>query len=109
VQERGFWRPDNGVLNHGYVPLLILVLLLTGCPGHQNATSTYLARMSSSARIEGPEVLLTEPDQLWEIIGYKANEGPAVLVKNDPNRHTRARILQWTPDGWPDFGQMIGD
>jgi GH43 family beta-xylosidase len=27
----------------------------------------------------------------------------------DPNRHTRARVLRWTKDGMPDFGQLYGD
>lgn len=27
----------------------------------------------------------------------------------DPNRHTRARVLRWTADGWPDFGQELDD
>jgi GH43 family beta-xylosidase len=27
----------------------------------------------------------------------------------DPNRHTRARVLRWTEDGMPDFGQDLDD
>ncbi|KAA3436981.1 glycoside hydrolase family 43 protein [Rufibacter hautae] len=27
----------------------------------------------------------------------------------DPNRHTRARVLRWTKDGMPDFGQELDD
>jgi GH43 family beta-xylosidase len=27
----------------------------------------------------------------------------------DPNRHTRARVLRWTEDGMPDFGQELDD
>ncbi len=27
----------------------------------------------------------------------------------DPNRHTRVRVLRWRKDGFPDFGQNIGD
>lgn len=27
----------------------------------------------------------------------------------DPNRHTRARVLRWTKDGMPDFGQDLDD
>ncbi|WP_207425156.1 family 43 glycosylhydrolase [Pedobacter sp. SYSU D00535] len=27
----------------------------------------------------------------------------------DPNRHTRARVLRWTKDGMPDFGQELSD
>jgi GH43 family beta-xylosidase len=28
---------------------------------------------------------------------------------SDPNRHTRARVLHWTEDGFPDFRQEEGD
>ncbi|TCO06124.1 glycoside hydrolase family 43 protein [Natronoflexus pectinivorans] len=28
---------------------------------------------------------------------------------SDPNRHTRARVITWTEDGFPDFGQDIDD
>ena len=27
----------------------------------------------------------------------------------DPNRHTRARVVRWTKDGMPDFGQELDD
>ncbi|MBN1377815.1 MAG: glycoside hydrolase family 43 protein [Gammaproteobacteria bacterium] len=158
-------------------------------------SALYIARMTSPTTIEGPEVMLSEPDLPWEVIGYKVNEGPAVLIKNnrifltysasatdhnyamgllwadadadimnphswhkslepvfatnaavnrfgpghncftvaedgvtdvlvyhardyrkiegnplfDPNRDARARIIQWTADGWPDFNPLQGD
>ncbi|HYQ59263.1 MAG TPA: family 43 glycosylhydrolase, partial [Draconibacterium sp.] len=37
---------------------------------------------------------------------YKEIQGPEL---NDPNRATRARPVQWTEDGFPDFMQYIGD
>ncbi|SFU93949.1 glycoside hydrolase family 43 protein [Pontibacter akesuensis] len=37
---------------------------------------------------------------------YKEIEGEPLY---DPNRHTRARVLKWTEDGMPDFGQELGD
>lgn len=27
----------------------------------------------------------------------------------DPNRHARVRVLQWTKNGFPNFGQKEGD
>lgn len=37
---------------------------------------------------------------------YKSISGEPLY---DPNRHTRARILRWTKDGMPDFGQHFDD
>jgi GH43 family beta-xylosidase len=37
---------------------------------------------------------------------YKDIEGQSL---GDPNRHTHVRILRWTKDGFPDFGQEIDD
>ncbi|WP_224997923.1 family 43 glycosylhydrolase [Cesiribacter sp. SM1] len=37
---------------------------------------------------------------------YKDIDGEPLY---DPNRHTRARVLKWTKDGMPYFGQDLGD
>ncbi|MFT3739338.1 MAG: glycoside hydrolase family 43 protein [Breznakibacter sp.] len=37
---------------------------------------------------------------------YKEIKGEPLY---DPNRHTRARVLRWTRDGMPDFGQDLDD
>lgn len=37
---------------------------------------------------------------------YEKIQGDAL---SDPNRHTRARVLRWTKDGMPDFGQDVDD
>lgn len=37
---------------------------------------------------------------------YKEIKGEPLY---DPNRHTRARVLRWTKDGMPDFGQDLSD
>ncbi|MFT2009793.1 glycoside hydrolase family 43 protein [Pontibacter sp. 13R65] len=37
---------------------------------------------------------------------YKEIEGEPLY---DPNRHARARVLRWTKDGMPDFGQDLDD
>lgn len=41
-----------------------------------------LAEMASPTRIKEPVVTLTEPTLPWETVGYKVNEGAAVLQKN---------------------------
>ncbi|WP_308367961.1 MULTISPECIES: glycoside hydrolase family 43 protein [unclassified Microbulbifer] len=154
-----------------------------------------LAEMESPTRIKEPVVTLTKPELDWETVGYKVNEGAAVLQKNgrvfvtysasatdhnyavgllwadedadlldpdawhkspqpvfhtnpevkrfgpghnsftvaedgvtdlmvyhardyreiegdplnDPNRHTRVRVLHWDKNGMPDFRQEKGD
>ena len=43
---------------------------------------------------------------IYHARNYKEIDGEPLY---DPNRHTRARILRWTPDGMPFFGQDLDD
>ena len=43
---------------------------------------------------------------IYHARNYKELKGSPL---SDPNRDTRARIVRWKPDGFPDFGQNIGD
>lgn len=158
-------------------------------------TGLFIAKMKDAVTLEGPQVVITEPEYEWEKIGHQVNEGPAVLKRNgkifvsysasatdhnyclgllwidenadlldaaswnkspepvfathdkfkrfgpghnsftvaedgktdvmiyhareykeiqgeplrDPNRHTRARVLHWTEDGFPDFRHDVND
>ncbi len=45
-------------------------------------TDLYLARMDSPWSITGTPVRLTTPELPWEIIGFRVNEGPAVINRN---------------------------
>lgn len=160
-----------------------------------HGTAIKMSKMKNPTTLEGPEIVITEPELPWERIGYNVNEGPAVLKKNgkifvtysasatdhnyaegllwadentdlmdpsswnksqepifftndslkrfgpghnsftvaedgktdvmiyhardykelkgsplsDPNRDTRARVIHWKEDGFPDLGQNIGD
>lgn len=38
--------------------------------------------MANPWTLEGEQILLTRPDYEWETIGYRVNEGPAVMKKN---------------------------
>ncbi|MGP4022464.1 family 43 glycosylhydrolase [Actinomadura sp. 3N407] len=51
-------------------------------PGSDVNSGLYIARMSSPWTITGTPTLLSTPTLPWETIGYKVNEGPAVLVRN---------------------------
>ena len=51
-----------------------------GASKHMSAL--YIARMDTPLSIEGPAVLLTEPEYAWEKVKFDVTEAPAVLVKN---------------------------
>jgi len=45
-------------------------------------TCLYIARMDTPWSITGKQIRITAPELPWEVIGFKVNEGPAVLVRN---------------------------
>lgn len=45
-------------------------------------SALYLAEMDSPTSITGPVIAITEPELDWEQVGYKVNEGAAVLKRN---------------------------
>lgn len=48
-------------------------------PGNSNL---YISEMSNPWTLQGKQVMLTKPEFDWEIIGFKVNEGAAVLKRN---------------------------
>ncbi|MES2239597.1 MAG: glycoside hydrolase family 43 protein [Bacteroidota bacterium] len=50
-------------------------------------------------------------DGKTDVMIYHARDYEKIIgdALTDPNRHTRARVLKWTKDGMPDFGQDIDD
>ncbi|GAA0544933.1 hypothetical protein GCM10010172_28190 [Paractinoplanes ferrugineus] len=45
-------------------------------------TSLYIARMANPWTLATKPTRITTPTRSWEILGYKVNEGPAVLIRN---------------------------
>lgn len=45
-------------------------------------SALWMAEMDSPVSITGPVILLTEPDLEWERLGYKVNEGAAIIIRN---------------------------
>lgn len=43
----------------------------------------YIATMSSPTELDDNAVVLTQPEFPWETVGYKVNEGAAVLIRNN--------------------------
>src|SRR5690606_34079516 len=50
--------------------------------GRSYNSALWIAEMDTPVSIRPPVVLLTEPDLEWERLGYKVNEGAAVIVRN---------------------------
>lgn len=48
-------------------------------PGNSNL---YISEMCNPWTLTGPQVMISTPEHAWEIIGYKVNEGAAVLKRN---------------------------
>lgn len=46
-------------------------------------SALWISKMKSPTRLTGKQTILTQPQLDWEIIGFKVNEGAAVLIKND--------------------------
>ncbi|MEV1077446.1 family 43 glycosylhydrolase [Streptomyces sp. NPDC050211] len=50
-------------------------------PSVNNNTDIYLARMATPWTITGTPVMLSRPTYSWETVGFKVNEGPAVIQR----------------------------
>lgn len=48
-------------------------------PSEDNNTSLFIARMANPWTLSGTPVEISQPTLSWETIGYKVNEGPAVI------------------------------
>jgi GH43 family beta-xylosidase len=51
-------------------------------PGVAVNSGIYIARMSNPWTITGTPALLSTPTLSWETIGFRVNEGPAVIIRN---------------------------
>lgn len=46
-------------------------------------SALWISKMSSPTKLTGKQTILTQPQLDWETVGFKVNEGAAVLVAND--------------------------
>ena len=51
-------------------------------PGIRANSNLYIAAMANPWTIRGTPVRLSQPELPWETIGYRVNEGPAVLIRH---------------------------
>lgn len=70
-------------------------------------SALYIAQMKSPTELHDQEVLMTQPEFPWEVMGYKVNEGAAVLKKHgkifvtysaSATDHRYAMGLLWADD-----------
>lgn len=70
-------------------------------------------RSSESEGIFGPghNFFTTTPDGKTDLMLFHAREYRDIVGSElaDPNRHTRAQVVRWKPDGSPDFGTPSSD
>ncbi|MFD3609518.1 family 43 glycosylhydrolase [Streptomyces atroolivaceus] len=51
-------------------------------PGLDNNTGLFLSRMAGPLTLTGPQIRLSTPEYDWERVGFKVNEGAAVIKRN---------------------------
>lgn len=51
-------------------------------PNIEGNSNLYISRMSNPWTLTGEQVMISTPEYDWETIGFKVNEGPAVLKRN---------------------------
>jgi GH43 family beta-xylosidase len=59
----------------------------------------------------GHNAFTTTPDGKTDVLVYHARNYREIQGDSlhDPNRHTRAQVIHWRPDGMPDFGEPVAD
>jgi len=70
---------DATTFEHGGVRYLVWA---QKDPKIEGNTNLYIGKLANPWTLEGEQKMLTKPDQAWERIGFKVNEGPAVLKRN---------------------------
>ena len=71
----------------------------------------FMSDAANSQYGPGHNCFTTSPDGKMDILVYHARNYREIIGDplDDPNRHTRAQIIRWKPDGTPDFGVPVPD
>ncbi|MEF2964873.1 family 43 glycosylhydrolase [Paenibacillus sp. M1] len=51
-------------------------------PDIEGNSNLYISKMSDPCTLTGEQTMISTPEYPWEIIGFRVNEGPAVLKRN---------------------------
>ncbi|WP_197977583.1 MULTISPECIES: family 43 glycosylhydrolase [Plantibacter] len=54
-----------------------------GEPGIDAGSNLYISEMSDPSTLTGPQTRISVPTASWETRGFKVNEGPSVIIRND--------------------------
>jgi GH43 family beta-xylosidase len=77
----------------------------------KSKTPVFASSEASGLYGPGHNGFTTTPDGKTDLMLYHARDYREILGSElaDPNRHTRAQVLHWKPDGSPDFGEPGAD
>lgn len=70
---------DETTFTHGGCRYLVWAQRDYAIRGNSNL---YISRLKNPWTVEGNPVLLSRPEFDWETVGFRVNEGPAVLIRN---------------------------
>jgi GH43 family beta-xylosidase len=78
---------------------------------HKSPNPVFLSNTSTGQYGPGHNSFTTSPDGKVDIMVYHARNYRDITGDPlyDPNRHTRAQIVNWKADGTPDFGIPVAD
>jgi len=94
--HKQFW--DDAVVTWNKANPNSQIVLKTDVYNYDEMHNKLLIALQSG--VGAPDILV------YHARSYKEINGDPLY---DPNRHTRAQVLKWNPDGTPDFGIPIPD
>lgn len=85
--------------------------LLQASNWHKSPSPVFYSNEDVKRFGPGHNSFTTDTDDKTVIMIYHSRDYKEIIGNElkDPNRETRARVLQWTKDGFPDFMQSKGD
>ncbi len=101
--------------NHNYCLGLLWIDeaadILDASNWHKSAGPVFYTNEDLKRYGPGHNSFTTSEDGKTDIMIYHARDYKEIIGHelSDPNRATRARVLKWTPSGFPDFMQNEGD
>jgi GH43 family beta-xylosidase len=85
--------------------------LLNPASWSKSATPVFVSSAANGQYGPGHNSFTTTPDGKTDILVYHARNYRDIVGDplKDINRHTRAQVLRWNPDGSPHFGEPVAD
>ncbi|MES3022165.1 MAG: family 43 glycosylhydrolase [Pseudomonadota bacterium] len=85
--------------------------LLDPASWHKSAEPVFRSSEANGQYGPGHNAFTTTPDGKTDVLLYHARNYRDIKGDSlrDPNRHTRAQVINWRADGSPDFGTPVAD